>query len=117
MGSCFGYFTALLHLHLFTFPSLNLCQTPTPSFATIIVFLVVYPQFVAHPLRPPSLILLILVSLRMGDTFGGPMGVPITSIFSAILAPRRVLFLLLFLLDFCFVAGHDAAAASPPGRG
>ena len=36
----------------------------------------------------------------MGDTFGGRVGVPITSVLIAILAPRQVLLLLFFFLLF-----------------
>ena len=45
------------------------------------------------------------------------MGAPITTILVAIPAPRRVRFLLFFLLAFSLADGHAAAAVSPPGRG
>ena len=49
----------------------------------------------------------------MGDTFGGRVGVPITSVLIAVLAPRRVLFLLFLLLAFYLASGHAAAAVVP----
>ena len=51
----------------------------------------------------------------MGDTFGGRVVIPITTVLITILSPRRVLFLLFFLLAFTLAAGYAAADVSPPG--
>ena len=63
-GNFFGYFIASSYFIPFVV-DLLLIQVPTPSFLTVAMFLLRYPYFLAYPLGPPTLPLLVVIAFFM----------------------------------------------------
>ena len=101
-GKCFGYFIVSSYFIPFIV-ALLLVQVPTPSLLAVAMILVRYPYFLADPLRPPTLPLLVVIAFFVQYIFWRCRGEAIASIFLALWDSVWV--------DIPFV-GRPAAASS-----
>ena len=72
-GNVFGCFIASSYFSPF-FGALLLISVPTPSLFDVFMILVGYADFLADPLGPPNLPLLIIIAIIMRHIFRRRMG-------------------------------------------